>query len=573
MYYNVVTLNMDKSWMTKFRGSREYMEGAEAFVKYAVTNSKNKNSIVCPCKKCGLKRSLRPEEVYDHLTAGRGMLPNYTKWIWHGEKIRAPVPNRVPNVVESLNPSPAADNIEPIPDESRTMHAMLQDVFGMHDIRADDGECQVEVQAEDVPEAVEEEIDENARKFYNLVKDADKPLHDKTKYSKLSAIVHIYNLKCMGGLSNSIFTYFLEFINELVPTDEPALPNNTYEAKKYLRDLGLGYEKIPACRNNCMLFWKENEKLDTCTVCGKSKWKDEIIEEDGSSRTPKRRPVKVLRWFPLASRLQRLYMSQHTASHMRWHANGRTKDGVLRHPVDGEAWRAFDTLHPYFASDPRNVRLGLASDGFNPFGNMSTSHSTWPVILVPYNLPPWMCMKQPYFILSMIIPGPTSPGMNIDVYLQPLILELQDLWNAGVRTFDISMKKSFVMRTALMWTINDFPAYADLSGWSTKGTLACPCCMHSTGSTWLTYGRKFCYMGHRRWLPTNHKWRQNARSFDGKQELGAAPVVPDGDEILRQLQRLDCVNRDTERGKRKRTMNQGHGANEEVVWKKKSIFL
>jgi hypothetical protein len=54
----------------------------------------------------------------------------------------------------------------------------------------------------------------------------------------------------MGGLSNTIFTYFLEFINELVPIDEPALPNSMYEAKKYLRDLGLGYEKISACRNN-----------------------------------------------------------------------------------------------------------------------------------------------------------------------------------------------------------------------------------------------------------------------------------------------------------------------------------
>jgi hypothetical protein len=71
---------------------------------------------------------------------------------------------------------------------------------------------------------------------------------------------------------------------------------------------------------------------------------------------------------------------------------------------------------------------------------MSTSHSTWPVILVLYNLPPWMCMKQLYFILSMIIPGPNSPEMNIDVYLQPLISKLQELWNAGVRTFDISMK-------------------------------------------------------------------------------------------------------------------------------------
>jgi len=95
----------------------------------------------------------------------------------------------------------------------------------------------------------------------------------------------------------------------------------------------------------------------------------------------------------------------------------------------------------------------------------------------------------------MIIPGPTAPGMNIDVYLQPLISELQELWNVGVHTYDISMKKSFVMRTTLMWTINDFPAYAYLSGCSTRGPLACPCCMYSTGSTWLTYGHKILLYG------------------------------------------------------------------------------
>jgi cation transport regulator ChaB len=43
----------------------------------------------------------------------------------------------------------------------------------------------VEVQAEDVPEVVKEEIDESARKLYKLVKDAYKPIHDKTKYNKL----------------------------------------------------------------------------------------------------------------------------------------------------------------------------------------------------------------------------------------------------------------------------------------------------------------------------------------------------------------------------------------------------
>jgi hypothetical protein len=75
--------------------------------------------------------------------------------------------------------------------------------------------------------------------------------------------------------------------------------------------------------------------------------------------------------------------------------------------------------------DSRNVRLGLCLDGFNLFGNMSTSHSTWPVMIVPYNLTHWMCMKQTSFILSFIISGPTSLGMDIDIYLQSLVEELQ----------------------------------------------------------------------------------------------------------------------------------------------------
>jgi hypothetical protein len=198
------------------------------------------------------------EQEHTARRSGKGIMPNYTEWIWHGEKFRAPVPNKIP-IVESPKPAPAANDVS-IPDESRTMQSMLQDVFGMHNIRADDGECQVEVQADYVLEAVDEEIDENAKKLYNLVQDADKPLHDKTQYNKLSAIVHLYNLKCVGGLSNTIFTSLLEFISEIVPTDEPALPKSMYETKKYLRDVGLGYEKIPACRNHCMLFWKENKK-------------------------------------------------------------------------------------------------------------------------------------------------------------------------------------------------------------------------------------------------------------------------------------------------------------------------
>jgi hypothetical protein len=39
----------------------------------------------------------------------------------------------------------------------------------------------------------------------------------------------------------------------------------------------------------------------------------------------------------------------------------------MSHLADGEAWQDFDRKYPNFAKDARNLRLGLATDGFNPF--------------------------------------------------------------------------------------------------------------------------------------------------------------------------------------------------------------
>ena len=249
------------------------------------------------------------------------------------------------------------------------------------------------------------------------------------------------------------------------------LPKDLNETKKMLKDLGFNYKKIDVCPNHCILFWKEHKAADFCHVCGACRWI--TVEEDVQcQRTTNRRiskndlnallpngnkiPKKILRHFPIIPRLQRLFMCSKTSSSMRWHEEERTKDGKLRHPADAEAWKCFDSLHTEFSSDPRNVRLDLATDRFNPFGSMSVSYSIWPVILFPYKLPPWMCMNLSYLMLSLLIPREKSPGANIDVYLQPLIEELKELWHKGVSTFDVATHQTFTMRAALLWTVHDF---------------------------------------------------------------------------------------------------------------------
>ncbi|KAK8559251.1 hypothetical protein V6N12_042532 [Hibiscus sabdariffa] len=222
---------------------------------------------------------------------------------------------------------------------------------------------------------------------------------------------------------------------------------------------------------------------------------------------------------------------------------------------------------------------------------MSTSYSTWPVVLVPYNLPPWLCMKQSSFILSMIIPDEKGPGNDIDIYLQPLIDELKQLW-AGVQTFDVLKKENFNLRAALLWTINDFPAYANLSGWSTKGHYACPCCAAETCSMWLYNGKKFSYMGHRRWLDENHRFRYDKNLFDGTEEFRSAPEQTSGSDIFSMLRQMKftygkMIGSSNMRSKKKmKEVNDGASdqfndddsdeeddPREAELWKKRSIFF
>ena len=73
----------------------------------------------------------------------------------------------------------------------------------------------------------------------------------------------------------------------------------------------------------------------------------------------------------------------------------------------------------------------------NPFGNMSLLYSTWLVILMVYNLPPFLCMKSSYLLLMLLIPGPIALGKDIDVFLRPLVDELKELWEEGLVLRDV----------------------------------------------------------------------------------------------------------------------------------------
>ena len=118
------------------------------------------------------------------------------------------------------------------------------------------------------------------------------------------------------------------------------------------------------------------------------------------------------------------------------------------HHSNGEAWKHFNSVHPHFSAESRNVRLGLCTDEFNPFGSFVAPYSCWSVILTVYNLPPGMYMRPEFMFLSTIIPGLSSPGWNI--YLSSSV----DWWVGAV----------VVLRSFDLWYIEEtkFPYEGDL---------------------------------------------------------------------------------------------------------------
>jgi len=96
-----------------------------------------------------------------------------------------------------------------------------------------------------------------------------------------------------------------------------------------------------------------------------------------------------------------LFFIKEDAKNLKWHVNGRKCDNVLRNPTDFPQWKKIDETFTEFGAEPRNIRLGLVIDGMNLYGNLSSKHSSWSILLIIYNLSPLLCMKRKYMMLSV----------------------------------------------------------------------------------------------------------------------------------------------------------------------------
>ena len=503
------------------RNSNEYLSGVREFMEVAVEDMTRKGhkKMICPCVDCGNDKRQTVDEVKCHLIQ-RGFTRKYTNWYWHGEDrvdddeaTSVPVSGGI-NVNSNVDGNENVENFEifdDVPDNEN---------FENNNIELDELMHDVEGEFVDYPNI-----------FENMSADSKKPLFPNcTKYTKLSAVFKLFNLKAKNGWSDKSFTSLLELLGDMLPENNE-LPLSTYRARKMLCPLIMEVRRIHACPNDCILYRRDFENLEICPTCGESRYKPTHEQKTNKKRSA----AKVVFYLPIEPRIRRMFLNPRDAKLLRWHSDQRKEDGIMRHPADSTEWKNIDMLEE-FGDEPRNLRLGLCTDGMSPYGAFSSLKTTWPLFLAIYNLAPWLCMKRKYLIMPLLISGPKQPGNDLDVYLAPLIEDLIQLWHFGIDdVYDAYGKEWFSCRVAVLWTINDFPAYGNLSGHKVKGKKACPDCGSDTCSIHLKNCSKTVYQGHRRFLPANHKYRGMRKAFNGHAERRPAPVPLSGHEVYQQL--------------------------------------
>ena len=429
----------------------------------------------------------------------------------------------VPYRREHNRPEVGGDYNSPAPSEM-DYRRMVYEAFGRADRLHRDHATPEQPMEDNVAQG--DNIADGEVDFNNVLQVCVGPVYDGCSQNRLQAGIVIMTLATVFGVSDNFLTALLTYLSGTLLPRSNSLPRTTYELKRMIRRLGLEHERIHCCPEGHVLFEGDvNGALSSCPECGRSRY------VQGSTSVP----AAVLRYFSLIDKLKRIYKCPKLTNLLKHYADARSSGGKMASVADSLQWREITWMYPEFADVSTHLRLALIADGVCPHGNQSSKHSTWIILVAVYNFPGWLASKNLFINLSLLIPGPKAPtSESMDVYLKPLVRDLLHLWH-GVPAINMAKEvgtRLFTMKAILMWTVHDFPAYGLISGQTVKGYVACPVCGGGTCSEHSRVLNKMVYLGSRRFLPPDHRFRRMRSHFNNSVEELIFPRRRSGTETL-----------------------------------------
>jgi hypothetical protein len=145
-------------------------------------------------------------------------------------------------------------------------------------------------------------------------------------------------------------------------------------------------------------------------------------------------------------------------------------------------------------------------------------------------------------MMSGLIPEPHQPRNDIDTYFRTLVEDLKVLWNNnGVDVWDEHKCEYFQLQAILFVTVSDSPVARNLSGQKKKVGCGCPYRFKETNSQYLSESQKTLYMGHRRYIPMKHLFRNMKDQFNYNTEKRHPPPHLTGHEVYEMVKNVHVV--------------------------------
>jgi hypothetical protein len=243
-----------------------------------------------------------------------------------------------------------------------------QQNYGWENVDYDDEECDW-MDEEDIPWGDPDAMERVAAEEDGRIQEAARILlFQGSTVTVMEITTILLNILREGGASNVLIIQAFAALHRIVLPQPNTLPDSKYEASSVLRRPGLSFQSIYACPNGCVFFRGVYKDAMLCPHYSSMR-----MSKRGNSMVPQ----KFLRFFPLIPYLKRMFRSPLQAAAMTWHSRINPLDKLIQHASQAKAWAHINEslVFENFGDDPRNLWLGLATDGINPFSEKRSVHS------------------------------------------------------------------------------------------------------------------------------------------------------------------------------------------------------
>lgn len=265
-----MSFSSDRGWMYRRINSQgllclDYVSKVKEFVNFAYSNEtiveRNETptgeivlQIKCPCTKCK-NTHYRTKNLVTHHLIEKGFMCNYKIWYSHGER-------EIEEAGNFSNPMEVDDDHD---DDMTRM--MLENIHAAGFTPTSHSNPESNMWEEHVPNS-------KAKEFYDMLQNENEPLYIGCEdWSKLQAATTLLNWKSDCNVPESTFNHILPIFKSMLPANNNLL-TNFYETKKILKELSVPKKRFDACKNHCMLFYKDTYLLLThCRYCDAPRYK------------------------------------------------------------------------------------------------------------------------------------------------------------------------------------------------------------------------------------------------------------------------------------------------------------